>query len=188
MFTLIRFASSKRMRSTFFQSNITVIAAKKERPTLLRWPSNESEWKELLWAIDHKCGLLRVKTQKVANKEQQAATKASEYGVAGIMHCECAIIAHLHQHTASPAFSYVGVSKLSCKPCYHWIKAYNYVMNTNFRTRDTHDKWYWGWARPGLAKPDIQFNVDARFLSLVEGELCKHQMGSDMARKRASSS
>ena len=58
-------------------------------------------------------------------------------------------------------------------------------MGTTYRTRGTHDKWYWGWSRPGLGEAAVQVKVDAGFLDLVEGELCKHQINSNMARSRA---
>ena len=47
VFTLIRFANSKRMRSSFFSSKITVISAEKKHPCALSWPSNKQEWGDL---------------------------------------------------------------------------------------------------------------------------------------------
>lgn len=39
--------------------------------------------------------------------ELKVATRAIGYGVAERMHCECAIVAHLHQYNTFPAFSYI---------------------------------------------------------------------------------
>lgn len=101
--------------------------------------------------------------------EVKVATRAMGYGVAERTHCECAIVAHLHhQNTSLPAFSYAGVSKISCKPCHCWIKAFNQIMDKQLNTKGSHDNRYRGWARPGLSKADIQVKVDAGFLDLVD--------------------
>src|SRR5687767_11631783 len=47
------------------------------------------------------------------------------------VHAECNLIAYLETSrnndawTSVPTFSYIAVSKLCCKPCYLWIKAFN---------------------------------------------------------------
>lgn len=115
--------------------------------------------------------------------EQKMKSRASKCGVAATIHCECAMVAYLYQNAAFQAFSYIGVSKLCCKACHYWIEAFNCTMSTIFRTRGSHDKWYGGWARPGLSKAANQGKVDAMFLAFVDGELCKHQLGKRMARK-----
>ena len=45
--------------------------------------------------------------------------------------CKCALITFLHNEPLRRAFSYIGVSKLSCKPCsgYNWISTYNKERN-----------------------------------------------------------
>lgn len=35
----------------------------------------------------------------------------------------------------SPAFSYIGVSKPCCKPCFQWVIAYKYTMRNNVLTK-----------------------------------------------------
>ena len=92
------------------------------------------------------------------------------------------MVAYLHKYAAFQAFSYIGVSKLCCKACHYWMEAFNRTMSTEFRTRGFHDKWYGGWARPGLGESANQGKVDAVFLAFVGGELCKHQLGKRMAR------
>ena len=142
MLALILFAQSKRMRSTFFSSDIKVIPAKKRRPILLTWPSTEQAWRDLLLSIYGKQEVKSENKSEVEISEKEVAKKASTFGVADKVHCECAIIVHLHQYTTVPAFSYVGVSKLACKPCYYWIKAFNENMSTKFSIGGSHDKWY----------------------------------------------
>lgn len=139
------------------------------------------------WGIYSKHELKRVVGPNMRNKELHMAKRATRYEVAVRMHCEYAIVAYLHHHSTLPAFSYIGVSRLSCKPCYYWIKAFNKTMKTRFRTKGCHDKWYGGWARPGLGEPNHQAKIDAKFLSFVEGELVRYQIGAGMIRERSSS-
>ena len=77
------------------------------------------------------------------------------------MHCECALVSSLESSGLPPVFSYVGVSKLSCKQCHNWLKSYNSVTGKRFRTRGLHDRFFPGWARPALEHDDTQANVDA---------------------------
>ena len=187
VFTLIRFANSKRMRSSFFSSKITVIPAEETRPSVLSWPSNKREWGELLQSIYDKYELTRRSGVAVAKAEHKTQSKAEKCEVAEVIHCECAMVAYLHKNPALQAFSYIGVSRLSCKACHYWLKAFNGTMGTTFCTRGSHDKWYKGWARSGLGESDIQGKVDAVFLNFVEEALCKHRLGQGMARKSGAS-
>ena len=176
------------MRSTFFSSEIQVVHAEKKRPTPLTWPSTEKAWRDLLLSTYKKQEVESENKPEVEICEKLVAKKASEFGVADKMvHCECAVIAHLHQYPTVPAFSYVGVSRLACKPCYYWIKAFNETMSTKFSIRGSHDKWYQRWARSGFVDADTQVKVDASFLHLVEKELCKHRIASGEARTRGKS-
>ena len=175
------------MRSTFFSSEIQVVSAKKKRPTLLTWPSTEQAWRDLLLSTYGKQEVESENKPEVEISEKVVAKKASKLGVADKVHCECAVIAHLYQYTTVPAFSYVGVSRLACKPCYYWIKAFNETMSTKFSIRGSHDKWYTKWARPRFLDADTQVKVDASFLHLVEKELCKERIASGEAKTRGKS-
>ena len=182
VFTLIRFANSKRMHLSFLSSKITVIPAEKTRPSVLSWPLNKQEWRDLLRSIYGKHRLTSISGMDVEKAKQSVESKAAKCGVAATIHAECAMVAYLHKYAAFQAFSYIGVTKLCCKACHYWMEAFNHTMGTTFRTRGSHDKWYKGWARPGLEKSANQGDVDAVFLALVEEELCKHQLGTRMAR------
>lgn len=163
VFSLIRFANSKRMRSSFFLSKITIISAEKTHPSALSWPSNKREWGDILESIKNKHNLIRESGSDVKKAEQKLKSRATRYGVAAIVHCECAMVAYLHKYPTLQAFSYIGVPKLCCKACHYWMVAFNRTMSTAFRTRGIHDKWNGGWARPGLGKAANQNKVDAMF-------------------------
>lgn len=80
------------------------------RHTLLTWLSSVQEWRNLLLSTYRK-------HEVTSENRPVVEVKALEYGATDKVHCECAIVAHLHQYTTVPAFSYVGVSRLSFKPC-----------------------------------------------------------------------
>ena len=156
VFTLIRFANSKRMHLSFFSSKLTVIPAEKTHPSVLSLPLNKAEWKNLLRSIYDKNGLTRRSGVDVAKAEQIVESKAAKCGVAAVIHCECAMVAYLYKYAAFQAFSYIGCSRLCCKACHYWMEAFNHTMSTTFRTRGSHDKWYKGWAGRGLENQPIR--------------------------------
>lgn len=123
----------------------------------------------------------------VIKAEEKMKSRATKCGVAKTIHCECGMVAYLYQYADLQAVSYIGVSKLCCKACHYWIESLNRTLSTRFRTRGSHDKWYGGWARPGLGNAANQDKVEALFLDFVEGELCKYQLGKRMARKSGAS-
>jgi hypothetical protein len=58
-----------------------------------------------------------------------------------------------------PAFSYIGVSKLSCSACSIWIEAFNERSGREFYTRGSHGKWYWPWGIPRAEGPSAELMV-----------------------------
>ena len=117
VFSLIRVANSKRMLSSFFSLKITVIPAEKTHPAALSWPLNKREWGDLLERIENNHGLTR--GSAVIKAEHKMKSRATKCGVAAIIHCECAMVAYPEKDAALQAFSYIGVSKLSCKACHY---------------------------------------------------------------------
>jgi hypothetical protein len=51
-------------------------------------------------------------------------------------------------------FPYIGVSKLSCIMCIHYIDAFNEATNQRITTKGSHGKAYPGWFWPKLPKRD----------------------------------
>lgn len=72
-------------------------------------------------------------------------------------HCECALVCFLEtaQAGATPPFNYIGVSKLSCRPCHEWLTAFNRRGGRQYHTRGCHGKWYWPWTMPASTPPDM---------------------------------
>jgi hypothetical protein len=91
-----------------------------------------------------------------------------------ITHCECALIAYFHNTSfdGQVPFSYIGVSKLSCKACYIFILAYNKLGDLpKYYTRGSQDKWYPGWHMPTF----LDAGTNDRMRSdVAEGMICTY--------------
>lgn len=88
------------------------------------------------------------------------------------VHSECALVAHYEVNRGKglkPPFSYMGVSKLSCMPCYLWLKAVSQQTGRNYYTRGTHGKWCRGWRAPNLGPDPAAW--DAGETKILEGSM-----------------
>ncbi|KAJ9350539.1 hypothetical protein DTO027B9_6931 [Paecilomyces variotii] len=70
-----------------------------------------------------------------------------------VVHCETKILLHIakterENPRLAKAYSYVGVSKLSCQGCHCFFLTYNRIHDTRYYTRGTHGKSYWPWQFP----------------------------------------
>lgn len=70
-----------------------------------------------------------------------------------LIHCETKLIhyletSHANQWDNVPAFSYLGVSKLSCSACHMWVNSFSQLGGSQYYTRGSHGKWYWPWGLP----------------------------------------
>lgn len=146
---LVRFANSPRLRrASTFELIISPVTPPARRQVTL--PSSIDEWES---TVDYVCAGKELATADWARK--QAIELAGHYddSYLCVTHCECSLIAHLEAtHTKTPAFSYIGISKLSCRACMLWIAAFNRRAGRQYVTRGTYGKWYWPWTAPeGLA-------------------------------------
>lgn len=91
------------------------------------------------------------------------------------------------------AFSYIGVSKLSCAACKIWIEGYNQQEGPNFYTRGCHGKWYWPWGLPELNQDVLSKYMVKRITSTyrqhcrAKGWIKKLSNGSTAAATRPTS-
>ncbi|KAJ9299939.1 hypothetical protein DTO271G3_2823 [Paecilomyces variotii] len=70
-----------------------------------------------------------------------------------IVHCETKLLAAIEKAqneggNVPKAFTYIGVSKLSCHGCACFFAAYNRVHGTSWRTGGSHRKSYYAWMFP----------------------------------------
>jgi hypothetical protein len=70
------------------------------------------------------------------------------------VHAELVMIMALDNGKIKDIFPYIGVSKLSCIMCSHYIRAYNMVTGQMIATKGSHGKAYRGWFWPSLPHRD----------------------------------
>jgi hypothetical protein len=183
--TLIRFACSPRLRKLIGDPKLQVIPVHNQTPLSEKMPSNREEWEQLRENIYQR---YVPKDPDLRDKKKEKAAIDRLVGMKElIVHCECALVSYLHRHrdASYPAFSYIGVSKLSCKPCHLWLSAYNlHAKAGRYRTKGSHDKWYLGWKTP-LLDANTQAKVDEALVREVEKEYTeKEKARRAQAKKR----
>ncbi|KAG0136921.1 hypothetical protein HOY82DRAFT_620766 [Tuber indicum] len=148
--SLFGFAHSPRLRPAL-QYRMTICAVL-GRSQNVKLPASEDEWKSFLkvasgeegpWQDDDARKLFK----RFGSREWECP-----------VHCEYGLIQYLQtKHGDSwdnvPAFSYIGVSKLSCSACRVWIEAFNELQGPKFYTRGSHGKWYFPWGMPMAEGP-----------------------------------
>ncbi|KAG0637972.1 hypothetical protein HOY80DRAFT_205544 [Tuber brumale] len=143
--SLIGFAHSPRLRPALqYDMSISVVP---NHPRNIRLPTSRKEWKSFLETLFG--GHQLWQEADAVKLSQKFRFENYECPV----HCECALIQYLQVNHYNdwdniPAFSYIGVSKLSCSACRIWIEAFNERRGPEFYTRGSHGKWYWPWGMP----------------------------------------
>ncbi|KAH9971807.1 hypothetical protein BGW80DRAFT_1561355 [Lactifluus volemus] len=85
------------------------------------------------------------------------------------IHAELALILAMVKGEIKDALPYIGVSKLSCIMCSHYIHAFNEVMEENIATRGSRGKAYPGWSWPRF--PSHDEDLRAAFLRHIRQQL-----------------
>ncbi|KAI0318777.1 hypothetical protein OF83DRAFT_1230262 [Amylostereum chailletii] len=73
------------------------------------------------------------------------------------VHCECALLAHLHRRTLIP---YIGLSKLSCFLCHEYISAYAQLTGVLITTRGCHAQLATPWVFPTTSSSDVNAHAE----------------------------
>ena len=85
------------------------------------------------------------------------------------VHAELAMIIAMVKGKIKDVLPYIGVSKLSCTMCSHYIGAFNQVCNQNIVTKGSNGKAYPGWFWPSF--PDRDEELRQAFLGRVRRQL-----------------
>jgi hypothetical protein len=75
------------------------------------------------------------------------------------VHAELAMVMAMANEEIKHILPYVGVSKLSCIMCSHYIHAFNEVTEHKIATKGYRRKAYLGWAWPSLSNRDKELRV-----------------------------
>ena len=85
------------------------------------------------------------------------------------VHAELAMVMAMVTGEITHALPYIGVSKLSCIMCSHYIRAFNEVMEQTITVRGSHGKAYPGWSWPTPPAGDEELRV--AFLKRISRQL-----------------
>jgi OTT_1508-like deaminase len=80
------------------------------------------------------------------------------------VHAELAMIMAMVKDEIKDVLPYIGVSKLSCIMCSHYIRAFNEVTRRGIATKGSHGKAYPGWFWPNHPDPDRDGELRRAFL------------------------
>jgi hypothetical protein len=80
------------------------------------------------------------------------------------VHAELAMIMAMAKNEIKDVLPYIGVSKLSCIMCSHYIRAFNEVTRHRIATKGSHGKAYPGWFWPNHPHPDRDEELRRAFL------------------------
>ena len=85
------------------------------------------------------------------------------------VHAELAMIIAMVKGVIKDVLPYIGVSKISCTMCSHYIGAFNQVCKQKIVTKGSHGKAYPGWFWPNF--PDRDEELRQTFLGRVRRQL-----------------
>ena len=154
---LARYAHSPRLRRHFYNKEFTVETVYQPCVTVVM--PKARDWERVVADALEFPDLLANFNPKLVRLFESLKSKPGYLGaVQAPVHCECALITHyqnsLNSGSVVAPLEYIGVSKLSCKACVLFFEASNKVSSSRFRTRGSHQKWYFPWAMPDC-KPEI---------------------------------
>ncbi|KAG2078589.1 hypothetical protein BDR04DRAFT_1226536 [Suillus decipiens] len=91
------------------------------------------------------------------------------------IHCEAVLLRYHALNPAFPPFNYIGVSKLSCYPCYALFHAFNKSVGRGHKyfVKGCHNKLYGNWIFPNFTLPDKS--------SLLDSSIRRHLVGEHFA-------
>ncbi|TFK81208.1 hypothetical protein K466DRAFT_347037 [Polyporus arcularius HHB13444] len=106
--------------------------------------------------------------RRIVNKKSADASAASVRSAGeSFVHCECALLAHLHDQGIEDTIAYIGVSKPSCGLCATYFACYREVTGsgiTTARGTGTHDRLV-QWQMPSLN--------DSRLDATLRAKMCE---------------
>ena len=178
---LISFANSPRYRPTL-QYNMHIDTVQGHISSV-QLPTSKTGWVSFLKVAAGK--LLLSQEEDAQQLVEKFSAPGGRYWCPA--HCECALIQYLAtKHGDSwdhvPAFSYIGVSKLSCGACRIWLEAFNEVSPQKFYTGGSQGKWYWPWAMPVVGGRSLREamagNISCQYIRFLEAS-GRYRSGTD---------
>lgn len=163
---LLSVACSPRCRILFKSADfvITPLSEQKPFPWHIPLPRSQADWfKVVEIALQRRNAHLEYDDEKwivqdaVDRDVNNLCTLVQEGKLsnATTVHCECRVMSRIVEELNLPlprAYSYIGVSKLSCCACWEFMQAVNEIYGTTFATKGCHNKWYYPWRCPRMER------------------------------------
>lgn len=150
---MLNAANSPRLRQ-YFLRDFTIITFNPIGPFPFPLPKIEDGWQGVVQKALQEINKARTEqgeefeavatkvkadTQRLANRTMSAAN---------YVHCECILLSYMLAHGSERYISYIGMSKLCYRGCFHLINAANTIYGTRVATKGCHHKWYYPWRIP----------------------------------------
>ena len=153
---LLKAANSPQCRRLFtYQFNVRALPIEKSQTVSV--PGTSEQWETVLenalrfrnfYKSDEEGDyLINIKRVKDDTAYLENETISQDL----VVHCEVKLLTHIFEtetETTGKTYTYIGVSKLSCRGCQAFFKAFNDIHNTRFTTKGSHSKSYWPWQFP----------------------------------------
>lgn len=182
-------AQCRRLSPLFFKTSTIVPVRPYGVAETTPLPVTQNDWLDLIAKIYKAKGGRMKEIGENASDADRIMHQVNQFNKPRV-HCECSLVSFLSQHgdhkyppesmsTRIRAFSYIGVSKQSCKACHLWLQAYNETQQAPYFTRGAHHKWYGAWAVPAWSKQHTALRK--KFNDLVLEEYFSYAIRTDRA-------
>ncbi|KAI0714293.1 hypothetical protein C8T65DRAFT_738759 [Cerioporus squamosus] len=101
---------------------------------------------------------LRRNLNRMANQVSSGPVHSVDESVSSTVHCECALLAHLHDQGIEDIVAYVGVSKHPCWLCAMYFACYREVTGSVINVRETHGQLV-QWQIPSLKDSGVDADL-----------------------------
>jgi len=173
---LLKAANSPQCRHLFtFEFKIKDLPVQEGKAVTV--PQTSRDWETvlenaLLFRNSHKeegQGNYLIDIEKIKEDTAYLASEALKRNL--VVHCEVKILTHIFKTETESggtpkAYTYIGVSKLSCRGCQAFFNSFNDVHATHFTTKGSHSKSYWPWQfPPSFAKKNEVLSRTYQFIA-----------------------
>lgn len=173
---LMKAANSPRLR-VLFNRNFQIIDLKGSRNESFDLPNSPAGWNQLVentlqWRnmIAKTKGEVKFELDEVNVQQHTVMMCEAPPRKTNYVHCELKIVSHILQSSEEGFLDYIGVSKLCCRGCSQCIQAVNHVLGKGFKTKGTHQKFYYPWRFPNLPQANAVAEEMRNSISFVFGQ------------------
>ena len=129
--TLVNWAHSPRLRASLcMQLHVQTLASATEAPKL---PTTSAGWTAALNDL-LSTGEVEANGDSFIQKSVNGVHSRARHERRCPIHCEVSLVEYFHKHS-SPAYTYIGVSKLSCLACHLFLENFRKYTGKRFQTK-----------------------------------------------------